>query len=98
MSPPMKMQLMSQGGYVSAFPRALLRAEADRFGLKELPIDLRDQQWPMVVVTLRHRTLSPIVERFIACARDIGKSIARNTERSASGARAPPPGRMRQQG
>src|SRR5262249_14143696 len=86
MSVPMKMQLLSKSPYVTSFPRAYLRAVAERFGLKELPLELRDQPWPMVVITLRHRTLGPVVERFLACARDVAKSIAREAARSASGA------------
>jgi DNA-binding transcriptional LysR family regulator len=87
MSVPMYMQLISNGPYIAASPRAHLRAVASRFGLKELPLDLHDPPWPMVVVTLRHRTLSPIVERFLACAREIARSIARETTGSVGGAR-----------
>jgi DNA-binding transcriptional LysR family regulator len=84
MSAPMIMQLVSDSGYISAFPRAHLRAVASRFGLKELPLDLRDQPWPMVAVTLRHRTLSPIAERFLACAREVATSIKRNPTKNAN--------------
>lgn len=87
MSLPLKIQLISKGTYISSFPRAYLRSVAERFGLRELPLDLRDQPWPMVVITLKHRTLSPGVDRFLACAREMAKSIARETARSASGAR-----------
>jgi hypothetical protein len=30
----------------------------------------------VVIVTLKNRTLSPVVERFIACAREVKKSFA----------------------
>ena len=41
-----------------------------------LPIDLLVRPWPAVLATLKNRTLSPVVERFIECAREVAKSIA----------------------
>jgi hypothetical protein len=41
-----------------------------------LPVDLPVRPWPVVMVTLKNRTLSPIVERFLACARDVARSTA----------------------
>ena len=52
---------------VSQIHRRLLRA-------KVLPVDLPVRPWPVVMVTLKNRTLSPIVERFLACARDVVRS------------------------
>jgi hypothetical protein len=34
------------------------------------------QPWPVNIVTLKNRTLSPVVERFIECARQVAKSIS----------------------
>jgi hypothetical protein len=44
--------------------------------LKALPIDLPVRPWPVAIVMLKNRTLSPIVERFIACARDVTKTMS----------------------
>jgi hypothetical protein len=33
------------------------------------------QHLPVLIVTLRNHTLSPAVERFVACARDIAKAM-----------------------
>jgi DNA-binding transcriptional LysR family regulator len=44
--------------------------------LKVLPVDLPDRPWPVTIVTLKNRTLSPVVERFIECTREVAKSIA----------------------
>jgi hypothetical protein len=41
-----------------------------------LPVDLPARPWPVAIVTLKNRTLSPVVERFIACAREVTKSMA----------------------
>jgi hypothetical protein len=49
-----------------------------RYGLKlkELPVDLSNEPWPIIAVTLRKRTLSPLDERFIECAREAAKLVA----------------------
>jgi len=48
---------------------------AGRFGLKELPINLPARPWPVAIVTLKNRTLSPVVGRFLECAREVAKSM-----------------------
>jgi hypothetical protein len=49
---------------------------AKRWAIKALPIDLGVQAPPVGIVTLRNRTLSPVVQLFIECAREVAKSIA----------------------
>jgi hypothetical protein len=44
--------------------------------LKVLPVDIPVRPWPVTIVTLKNRTLTPVVERFIACAREVAKSMA----------------------
>ena len=36
-----------------------------------------EHPWPIVLVTLKGRTISPVVERFIACTRTIAKTLAK---------------------
>jgi DNA-binding transcriptional LysR family regulator len=55
---------------------SFLRLYADQFSLKVLPVDLPIRPWPVVIVTLKNRTLSPVVERFIECTREVAASIA----------------------
>jgi DNA-binding transcriptional LysR family regulator len=43
--------------------------------LKVLPVDLPIRPWPVNIVTLKNRTLSPVVERFIACAREATRAM-----------------------
>ena len=45
---------------------------------KILPVKLPVRPWPVTIVTLKNRTLSPVVELFIACAREIAKSVEPN--------------------
>jgi DNA-binding transcriptional LysR family regulator len=55
-----------------------LRVSAKRYNIKTLPIELPTRPCPIALVRLKNRTLTPAAERFIACAREVGESIARN--------------------
>jgi DNA-binding transcriptional LysR family regulator len=72
----LRTNLLATGQFVTAFPRSVLHLHADRFSLKALPLNLPARPWPVRVLTLKDRTLSPLVERFIECSRDVVKSIA----------------------
>jgi len=72
----LRANLLAGGTYVTAFPRSFLKFNANRFSLKALPLKLPTRPWPVTVVTLKSRTLSPVVERFIKCAREVAKELA----------------------
>jgi len=38
-----------------------------------LPIELATARRPIGIITLKNRALSPVAQRFIDCARDLGK-------------------------
>lgn len=67
--------LSTREHFVSAVPASVLRLNPDLHSLKELAVELPMAPWPCLLVTLKNRTLSPPVERFIACARDVAKSL-----------------------
>jgi DNA-binding transcriptional LysR family regulator len=75
----LRAHMVATGKFVTTFPRSVVDLHADRFGLKVLPVDLPNANWPIKIATLRNRTLSPVVERFIACARDIARSATRKS-------------------
>jgi DNA-binding transcriptional LysR family regulator len=79
----LRTNLLATGQYITAFPSAVLHLYADRFSLKELPLDLPLTPWPVAIATLKNRTLSPVVERFIECCREVAKSYAKRPRRSA---------------
>ena len=76
LSMTLRMQLLAAGPYISVFASSVMRLNAHRYGITVLPIDLAVQPWPVVIVTLKNRTLSPVVERFIASAREVAKHFA----------------------
>jgi DNA-binding transcriptional LysR family regulator len=62
---------VANGSFLTAYPRSVARVSA----LKVLPIMLPDRPWPVAIATLKDRTLSPVVGRFIECAREVAKSV-----------------------
>jgi DNA-binding transcriptional LysR family regulator len=73
----LRAKLLSRGRFITVVPRSLLRSNGDRPALKMLPVDLPSRPWRVVILTLKNRTLSPVVERFIECARKVTKESAK---------------------
>jgi DNA-binding transcriptional LysR family regulator len=72
----LRTRLLAAGPYLTVFANSVMRLNADRYALVALPVDLPVQPWPVAIVSLKNRTLSPIVERFMGCARDVAASVA----------------------
>jgi DNA-binding transcriptional LysR family regulator len=72
----LRAHMVATGNFVTTFPRSVVDLYAGRLGLKVLPVDLPNSSWPVKIATLRNRTLSSVVERFIACARDAARPAA----------------------
>jgi DNA-binding transcriptional LysR family regulator len=72
----LRANLLATGPSITMFPHSVLRLYGNRFSLKVLPVDLPVRPWPVTIVTLKNRTLSPVVEPFIECAREVAKSFA----------------------
>jgi DNA-binding transcriptional LysR family regulator len=70
-----RVSLLATGPYIATFPSSSMRLYAERFSLTMLPIDLPIRPWPVALVTLKNRMLSPVVERFLECTREVAKSF-----------------------
>jgi DNA-binding transcriptional LysR family regulator len=57
--------LVASGNFIATFPNSVAHFYADRFSLKVLPIDLPVRPWPVAILTLKNRTLSPVVQHFL---------------------------------
>jgi len=68
-SMPVMTHFVAKGLFITACPRSVAHFNS----LKVLPVDLPVRPWAVTIVTLKHRTLSPVVERFIECAREVTK-------------------------
>ena len=69
--------LLQTGDYIAPIPRSIFSQYAKRFPLKLLLVDLPVRPWPIALVTLKDRTLSPVVERFIDCTRSVAKALVK---------------------
>jgi DNA-binding transcriptional LysR family regulator len=76
LSTHLRINLLTMDNFITVLPRSVLRHYAQRFALKELPIDMPELAWPVAMLTLKNRMLSPAVERFIECAREVAMTIA----------------------
>jgi DNA-binding transcriptional LysR family regulator len=78
-SSQMTVSLVATGRYLGILPGAMLRICGKRLALKVLPVDLPIQPRlrPVGIVTLKNRTLSPVAQLFIDCAREVAKPLAR---------------------
>lgn len=72
-----RMNLIASGEFITAFPNSVAELYADRLGLKVLPVDLPKHPWPVMVLTVKHRVLSPAVIAFIKCARNVVKPFSK---------------------
>jgi DNA-binding transcriptional LysR family regulator len=77
----LRMQLLATGRYVTSVPRSLVQHNAERWSLVALPVTI-GKPLPVVIATLRNRTLSPAVRLFIEHARAATKAM-RNAGRGA---------------
>jgi DNA-binding transcriptional LysR family regulator len=64
---------VANGPFLTAYQRSV----AQFCSLKVLPVKLPLRPWLVTIVTLKNRTLSPVVERFIECARELAKTLAK---------------------
>lgn len=70
-----RMQLLATGRFLTIMHGSTLHYYAKPWSLKALPINLPIPPVPIAVFTLRNRTLSPIVQRFVEQTRAVAKSL-----------------------
>jgi DNA-binding transcriptional LysR family regulator len=74
--------MVASGRFITLLPGSLLRLAAKRLSLKILPVELPSLPRPVGIVTVKNRTLSPFAVRFIACAREVAKSLSAPVKRT----------------
>ena len=70
-------QLLESGRFVGHFGDRLLQFYTNRFALKRLAIELPIEPFSVAVVTLKNRTISPVAQLFVDCAREIAAPLAK---------------------
>jgi DNA-binding transcriptional LysR family regulator len=73
-SPHARMSLLATGRFVTILPASALKFPAIRAEIKALPVHLPRARVPNGIITLKTRTLSPVAQLFIDCAREIAKT------------------------
>jgi DNA-binding transcriptional LysR family regulator len=74
---PTHIFLLAAGRYLALLPESTVRYITEHLPIAVLPVDLPTQPRPVVIVTMRGRTLSPAAQRFIECAREIAKPLSK---------------------
>jgi DNA-binding transcriptional LysR family regulator len=73
----MRANLLRAGGYLSIIPEFWLQFPERHPFIRKLPVKLPITGGPIGIVTLKDRTPSPVVQRFIDCAREVAKPLVR---------------------
>lgn len=68
--------LAATGRFLAIVPASALHLGAGRLGVKALAVVLPDGPRSLAIVTLKGRSISPIAEHFIHCAREVAGSYA----------------------
>jgi DNA-binding transcriptional LysR family regulator len=75
LSLPLRNGLLATGRFLTIVPGSVLRFGAERALLKVLPVELPPWRFPVVIMRLRNRTLSPMAELFIQHVRQLSKAL-----------------------
>jgi DNA-binding transcriptional LysR family regulator len=71
-----RLNLVATGRFLTITTAHILKL-SQRPGIKVLPVKLQYASMPIGIITLKNRTLSPIVQLFIETAREIAKPLAK---------------------
>ena len=73
----MRNHLLATGRFLTVLPDSVLRYNAKQWALRALPIKLRTKSRPIAIITLKNRTISPVVQSFIEHLRTVAKAFSR---------------------
>ena len=71
----LRFHLLATGRFITVLHDSVLRFNAKRWSLKPLATSLSLQPMPIVMFTLKNRTLSPVVQLFIEQVRQVARSM-----------------------
>ena len=79
-----RLRLLATDRFVGAESGNTLRFNVDRFPLRVLPVDFDAGCWTTAIVTLKNRTISPVVQTFIDCVREVARPMKKGNRNEAS--------------
>ena len=71
LSVPLRAHFLVTGQFIAAMPASL----ASQSAVKILPVKLPVRPWPFAIFTPKNRTMSPVVDRFIAHVREFTRPM-----------------------
>lgn len=74
---PLRTALLATGRFLTIVPQSVLTFPDTNLALKRLPIDLPTTRRTVGIITLKHRTLSPVAQLFMECARELAKPLTK---------------------
>jgi DNA-binding transcriptional LysR family regulator len=74
-----RISLLQTQRFVSALAGSVVRFNTVPFSLKVLPVHFPARPWPVAVITLKNRMVSPVVTRFIECIQEVGLTLRQKT-------------------
>jgi DNA-binding transcriptional LysR family regulator len=84
-SSQMRTALLANGRFVTAIANAMLQIGALRASIRALPVNLPGPYRNVAIVTLKGRSLSPVAQLFIECAREVAKPLVLGQKRTGRG-------------
>ena len=71
----LRKHLLATGRFLTVLPDSVLRYNAKEWSLKALPVDLGVKPRPVAIVTLKNRTVGPVVQLFVEHLRAVAKTM-----------------------
>ena len=78
---PARNALLTGGRFLTLVPVSILKLSGASQEIRALPVDIPSVGRPIGILTLKNRTLSPVAQLFISCAREVANSIAGRAKR-----------------
>jgi DNA-binding transcriptional LysR family regulator len=73
----MRLRLAATGRFLAIVPASIMRFPGKHPAIKVLPIELPTTHRQIGIITLKNRTLSPLAQLFMECARELAKPLAK---------------------
>lgn len=73
----LRTKLLADGRFLTLVPGSVLQFGSKNLQFRALPVELPRSPVPIVITTLKNRTLSPMAQLFIDCIRNLVKPLAK---------------------
>jgi len=91
---PARLALVARGRFLTITFKPLLPFAGAGLAIKPLPVSLSPLNWARVgIVTLKNRTLAPVAQLFVDCAREVAKPLRASLEQPKQAAQSRRPKR-----